>query len=42
LDEKETLIRESLVKDNQTLNMEIKELEEKRAALWKAMVESNN
>ena len=42
LDEKETLIKESLVKENQTLNMEIKELEEKKAALWKAMVKSNN
>jgi hypothetical protein len=42
LEQDETKLRESLVKENQSLNSEIKELEEKRAILWKAMVQRSN
>jgi hypothetical protein len=42
LEQDETKLRESLVKENQSLNSEIKELEEKRATLWKAMVQRSN
>ncbi len=42
LEQDETKLRESLVKENQSLNSEIKEFEEKRAALWKAMVQRSN
>jgi hypothetical protein len=42
LEQEETKLRESLVKENQSLNSEIKELEEKKATLWKAMVQRSN